>query len=70
MVQKQKQIMALVLGAVLAIPLLASAGVRLVTTPAGCHANFKRGSLYNACMSCIKSRHKYKMDIHNAWLCK
>lgn len=39
-------------------------------TPAGCHANFKRGSLYNACMSCIKSHHKYKMDIHNAWICK
>jgi hypothetical protein len=55
---------------VLAIPLLAIAGVRLVTTPAGCYANFKRGSLYNACMGCVKSRHKYKMDIRNAWSCK
>ena len=70
MVQKQKQVMALVLGAVLAVPLLAIAGVRLVTTPAGCYANFKRGSLYNACMGCVKSRHKYKMDIRNAWNCK
>ncbi len=37
MLQKQKQVMALVLGVVLAVPLLAIAGVRLITTPAGCY---------------------------------
>lgn len=66
----QKQVLAMVLGGVLGLASGAWAGMRIITTPAGCHATFKNSGLYNACMSCVKARHKFKMDIHNAWGCR
>lgn len=70
MVSRHKQLIAIVLGGVLGLASGAWAEMRLVTTSAGCLSNFKRGSLYNACVSCVKSHGRYKMNIHKAWSCQ
>lgn len=66
----QKQVLAMVLGGILGLASGAWAGARIITTPAGCQSTFQHSGLYNACMNCVKARHKFKLDIHNAWGCK
>lgn len=74
MMQKQKRLVALVLGGVLGGVLgMASAtwaGARIVTTPAGCTSNFKNSTLYNTCMTCVKAHGQFKLGKNNSWGCK
>lgn len=67
---KQHLIWALAFLGILGVASVAWAKMRIVTTPAGCHVNFKRTGLYGACMSCVKSHGKFKLDLRNQWMCK
>lgn len=67
---RQRQIMTLVLGGMLGLTSVVWAGMRIITTPAGCHLTFKNTGMYRTCVSCVKSRHKFKLDLRNSWMCK
>lgn len=67
---KQKLLWALVIVGIFGAASVAWAKMRIVTTPAGCHVNFKGSGFYRACMSCVKSHHKFKLDLRNNWICK
>lgn len=67
---QHKPVLAIVLAGLLGLAAGATAGARVISTPADCHATFQAPSLYNACMNCVKAHRKFKLDSHNAWGCK